>query len=284
MKIAVVGASGFVGRHLWETFSRQCGPVLGTSFARPGHGLYPFDLREDPARLPLDDHQAVLIASARPLIADCENRPEETRAINVVGTLRLAAHWAGRGLKIIFLSSDYVFDGQRAPYADSDPPDPATEYGRQKAQVEAALPGLTQDWLVLRLSKVYGLEKGDGTLLDELGARLAAGETVRVASDQTFSPTLVQDVARVAWAARHLTGVVNLCAPESSSRFLLASALCQGLSRGQVEEISLFDIPSMRGRPLRTAMLPLRLEAELGLTFTPLSQALETVISHWRSD
>lgn len=279
----MVGASGFVGNQLWRNFCRQAGPCVGTSHARSAPGLQPFDLRQDPAPLPLQDHQAVLIAAARPLVGDCQSRPIETREVNVTGTLRLAAYWAARGLKIIFLSSDYVFDGQAGGYDDAARPNPGTEYGRQKAEVEQALPGLTADWLVLRLSKVYGLNKGDGTLLDELGSRLAADETVRVASDQFFSPTLVEDVAQAAWAARHLTGVVNLCAPESASRFQLARALQQGLGRGQVEEICLHDIPSMQGRPLNTSLRPLRLQQEIGMSFQSLSQSLATVISNWRS-
>ncbi len=279
----MVGASGFVGNQLWQNFCRQAGPCLGTSHSRSGEGLQPFDLRQDPAQLPLQGHQALLIAAARPLVGDCQTHPAETREVNVTGTLRLAAHWAARGLKIIFLSSDYVFDGQDGGYDDGARPNPGTEYGRQKAAVELALPGLSEDWLVLRLSKVYGLKKGDGTLLEDLGARLAAGETVRAAGDQFFSPTWVEDVARAAWAARHLTGVVNLCAPESSSRFRLASALQQGLSQGRVEEIRLHDLPSMQGRPLNTSLRPLRLQQELGMTFQSLSQSLATVISHWRS-
>lgn len=282
MKIAVVGASGFVGHHLWKAFCQRTGPCVGTFYNNATPGLIPFDLRQNPALLPIENHQALLIASARSLISDCENQPEATRQLNVTATLALASYWAQRGLKIIFLSSDYVFDGVSGNYNDEAHPNPTTEYGRQKAAVEAALPGLIQNWLVLRLSKVYGLDKGDATLLDQMASQLIQGQNLQVASDQIFCPTWIEDVTQAAWATRHLTGVINLCSPEPCSRFMLASQLQQGLQRGQVEEISLHQLPGLHNRPLNTSMQPIRLQNETNSTFIALHQAITTVISHWR--
>ena len=95
----------------------------------------------------------------------------------------------------IFLSSDYVFDGT-APIGcvDDAPLCPTTEYGRQKAEVEQALAASGKPHLVCRLSKTYGLDRGDGTLLDEIAGKLSTGQSFSAAFDQRFCPTFAGDL------------------------------------------------------------------------------------------
>lgn len=271
IRTAVVGASGFLGRHLWRSYPG----CLGTSFSRPTPGLVPFDLRRpEAALLRLEEHDAVLIASARPLIGDCEAHPADSRALNVDGTLELARQVAAAGRQVIFLSSDYVFAGQ-GRYDDAASREPSTEYGRQKLAVEQGLPPGS---LVVRLSKVYGLER-DGTLLHELADALRAGQKVRTAHDQVFCPTLVDDVVRAVHDLQHAgaTGLVNVCAPGRWSRDGIARALAAALGRGEVETISLHDLPGMANRPLDTSMICRRLPEFSDVQFTPLERAIEQV-------
>lgn len=286
VKTAIIGASGFIGRHLLAAYRREYPDCVGTCFSNSTEGLVSFDVRRpvlSELRLEESGHRAVIVAAAKPLIGYCEQHKEEAYAVNVSGTLELARQLAETSLQVIFLSSDYVFEGTDGPYGDRSPTNPTTEYGRHKQAVEQALPGLVDNHLILRLAKTYGLEKGDGTLLDEMAESLRAGRTIRAASDQFFCPTWVRDlVMAVQWVQeRGARGTFNLCAAEGCSRHQLARRLCDqlGIDSALVEEISLYDIPSMRGRPLDTRMTCEKLQE---FPFLSLEEAMTRMAAAWR--
>ena len=212
IKTAVIGASGYIGRHLLHVYRTEFPDCVGTSFTASDALLTPFDIRDpDVARLRLIElgHQAVLLAAAKSNVGWCEGNAQDSYDINVRGTLECARQIGKLGLSVIFLSSDYVFDGKCAPYRDIDEPRPSTEYGYQKARVESALPQFVDDFLILRLSKVYGIKKGDATLLDQMARLLSKGMPVQAAYDQKFCPTYINDIIEVLrglQAAKELRG------------------------------------------------------------------------------
>jgi dTDP-4-dehydrorhamnose reductase len=277
IKTTIIGGSGFVGRHLFAKYRETYPDTIGTSFSRTGVGLKPFDLRQPNLRelLPAGDNgRAVLIASAKPNVGYCAQHPQESHAVNVQGTLELIHQTVQLGLQPIFLSSDYVFDGRTGAYEDDAPTNPGTEYGRQKQAVENEIPQITDNYLILRLSKIYGTVKGDGTLIDEFASSLIAGKEMRAATDQIFSPTHVDDLvnAIIAIQDKDLTGTINVCAPTAYSRYDIAVtvALALGLPTSRITAVSLNDLPGMADRPLNTSMQNSRLTTEIGQTFTAL--------------
>ena len=146
IKTAVIGASGYIGSHLFRKYRTKFPDCVGTNFLQMKEGLIPFDLREpkvEDLKLEETQHKAVIISSAKSNIAWCEANPKESYQLNVRGTLQLVKQLEKLSLHILFLSSDYVFDGQTGSYSDQAPINPITEYGRQKAEVERELPNLT---------------------------------------------------------------------------------------------------------------------------------------------
>ena len=289
VKTAIIGASGFVGRHLFKKYLSAFPDTVGTSFSQSNPALHPFDIRRpDLAALKLQSLgvQSLLITSAKPNIAYCERNPDAARAVNVEGMLELIRQAVNFGIQPIFFSSDYVFDGRTGNYDDDAPTHPAREYGRQKQAVENELPRLTDNYLILRLSKIYGTQKGDGTLLDDLAKSLQSGAEVCAATDQIFSPTHVDDLvnAIVTIQERGLCGTINVCAPEAHARYEVAVALARslGLSSSRVTPVSLHDLPGMSSRPLNTNMRSTRLAKEVGAVFTPLQVGVETIAAQWQ--
>lgn len=290
VKTVVVGAGGYVGSHLLRAVRATHPDCVGTGRTAGNAGLFPLDLRNP--RAPVAEweqagHQAVLIAAAKPNVGYCEQHPDEAYAVNVRGTLDLVDQVARTSMQVVFVSSDYVFDGVGGGFTDEEAPAPTTTYGRQKAEVERQLPDRAGRWLVLRLSKIFGTAPRDGTLLDELGAALAARRPVRVATDQRFSPTLVTDLVAAVLAVQlaRLEGVINVCGPEAATRHQLASALARamGADPGLVHGVPLHDVPGMDGRPLDTSMRANRLAAEVGIGFTPLADSIARVAANWVS-
>lgn len=289
LKTFVVGASGLIGRHYWLACRQQFPDCLGTQHTHNFPDLIPLDLLhpELNKRLLLETgHQAAVVAAACSRVAVCEREPQQTREINVTGTARLIGELTAVNLRTTFLSSDYVFAGTKGDYDEQAEVGPTTEYGRQKAELEATLKRENQPVLVVRLSKVYGLDRGDGTLLDEMASELSAGRSILAADDQVFCPTYVADVVRLIAELQQMAtdGLIHLCAPEPCSRYQLARMLAAALDvdPALVQRVSLNQLPGMQNRPLNTSMRIQRLEQILEPHFLSWRQAIEIVAAHYR--
>lgn len=223
----VFGATGFIGSHLLAGLRGAGINTVGVA-RRPLRGMYPLDLAvPETSSLPLMENRVTtaIIAAAVPGVATCERDPAMSRSVNVEGTVMLARQLADSGIRVIALSSDYVFDGRSGNYSESAPVNPLNEYGRQKAEMESRLLETCRgNILILRLSKVFDTVKGSGTLLDEMAAKMLRGTPVPAASDQVFCPTSVHDLVLLLQQLlrSRLTGLLHACAPTRISRRDLA--------------------------------------------------------------
>lgn len=217
----------------------------------------------------------------------CEREPDQSRQVNVTGMLSVIEQLRAADVLPIFCSSDYVFDGTRQEgYPDDFPVCPNTEYGRHKAEVETALARSGQPYLVLRLGRVFGTRTGDGTLLDEMAGRFAAGQSFHAAHDQVFAPIWIADLCRLVMEVQRLElrGVVNLCSPEKWSRYDLARVVAERLGKSPdlVLRVSLDDVPGLVPRPKCTRLMPLRLLHELACEFTSVESCVEKLVEEYR--
>ncbi|MCZ6676206.1 MAG: sugar nucleotide-binding protein [Candidatus Poribacteria bacterium] len=280
---AVIGANGFLGSHFLRALRKFYPDCSGTT--REDMDLSAPDI--GPLRLRESGDRDAIIAAAITGVAHCEQDSAGTRACNVAGTLELARQLTAVGVVPIFFSSDYVFDGARGGYADDAVTYPINEYGRQKAEVERRLWKICDgDVLIIRLSKVFGLDKGDGTLLDEMASRLSQGLLVRAACDQIFCPVLVDDVVKMVMALQQAraTGIINVCSPEAWRRLDLALAMADVLDvdGALVQEISLDDLGEPFRRPKRTNLICQRLRETADIEFVPTARCIEQVARNYR--
>lgn len=279
--VAVFGAAGFIGRNLFESFSRQNSKTVGIA-RKSDNRLLSLDLTgPDITSLELGRCGVThaIIAAGVPIIAACESDPIATRKVNVEGTLELAKQLCDKGIKVITLSSDYVFDGTSGYYKETSPVNPLNEYGRQKAEMEELLTKVCgENLLILRLSKVFDLVKGSGTLLDEIAGRLLCGTEVLAAGDQFFCPTHIDDVVNVVMGlvAADASGLVHLCAPIRINRYELARSIAEAMDCDTklVKRISLRDLSEPFRRPLDTSMVCDRLNLYMKYNFQEIHDCI----------
>ena len=290
IKTAIIGASGFIGSHLIRKYKSKYPDCIGTSFSSDVANLLKFDLRNPDIKfldLERTEHKAVIITSYKANIPYCENEPRKAYEVNVEGMLQLIKNLSQTSLKIIFLSSEYVFDGNQGKYGDNHPRAPNTAYGKHKKIIEDEIKNLTDNFLVLRLSKMYGLTKGDKTIFDEAANLLNQKKEVLAASDQYFNPTFIDDLVKaiIDIQEKDLKGYINVCAPETWSRFEMWTQLAQIMNKNinLIKKINLYDIPIMKGRPLNTSMVCNRLNQETQSKFISLKDALDKVASNYKN-
>ena len=202
--ILITGATGLLGRAVHHACLQVPGwQRSGLAFNRARNGLGRLDLRDARAvKDYLDAHQPRIIlhcaAERRP--DQSEKDPENTLLLNVEATARLAKWSAAHGAWLVFISTDYVFDGVTPPYQPNAPTNPLNLYGRSKRNGELAVWAETSDACVLRVPILYG----DVETLDESGVtgvarqiRDAQGQSLALEDWAIRYPTCVGDVAVV---------------------------------------------------------------------------------------
>jgi dTDP-4-dehydrorhamnose reductase len=168
---------------------------------------------------PPPDTRAACILAAVPRLQACEEDPAGSAFINVTQTIALGEKLLGSGISVLFLSTDKVFDGKR-PHMRSDAPlCPVSEYGRQKARVEAALRthmNVGAPVAILRLAKVVSPGM---PLLRQWIAAFAAGEPVRAFSDMRMAPVpaAIVGAAIAGLLDQAVPGVFQLTGPRDVS-------------------------------------------------------------------
>jgi dTDP-4-dehydrorhamnose reductase len=286
----VLGASGLVGSHLYRVGLERGVDVAGTSFGQEVEGLRRLDVTDADAVRGLVDEvrpEVVFHAAASPNVDACEADPDGTRRVNVGGVRTVAEAARDAGARLVFFSSDYVFDGAAGPYVETDPVRPIQQYGRQKAEAEEVLrevlPGAH---LALRITVVYGWERRGKNFVARLVRTLGGGERMRVPADQVGSPTLADDLADAAWdlVDRNAGGTLHLAGRDRVDRlaFARAAARAFGLNDALLDGVTTAELGQAAPRPLEAGMVSARAEALIGRRMMGVDDGLAVLRHRWR--
>jgi dTDP-4-dehydrorhamnose reductase len=285
MKFLIIGASGFIGRHMLA-YAKSLGyEVLGTaSRPRPDEGLLGLDLDRDRLtdKVPISFFQTggpifVVVSAAISQIDRCFRERDVTREVNVVNTMRLMEEAAALGARPVYLTSSFVFDGRVGYYTESDPRSPISEYGRQKADIESICCQSHSDWFLVRLDKIVGDDPAEKHLFTEWHQWQQAGHPIVCMANQLFSPTLVDDVAQaiILGCQKGLTGLYNVSNSEYFTRDELARQFFRMLGHAASiicktqQELGFSDL-----RPEKSCLDAERFVQATGIHFTTMRQVI----------
>lgn len=265
MRIIVTGASGLVGSAL----ARRPG-VVGLSRAQ-------LDIR-DPSGLGTYDPDLVINCAAQANVDAAETDPETAFEINAHAAGALARRCAELGVRLVHLSTDYVFDGTATrPYGEHDLVCPINAYGRSKLEGERLV--REHGGTIVRTSWVFGAS-GRG-FVQQVLARLAAGEEVRASSAQQGCPTYVEDLADALLALAKLPvlpSILHVVGEPATTRLDQARTIAE-LVGASPERI--FDAPVPLGVAPRPAYCVLGTTAlrTLGITPRPWRDGLVKILA-----
>ena len=292
MHALVLGASGLIGRRLMARLGPES--AVGTFHRHPFPGGLPFDGSdgngiETLLRQVTGDITHAFVLHGTIEVEACARDPAGTAELNVTQVAHVLTQLMAAGVTPVYVSSDYVFDGTRGGWRESDPPDPQTQYGKQKLAVERLLLEAPTPSLVVRCSRVIGADIGVRNVLGPWVEEIRAGATMRCATDQVFSPIAVDDVAGILaeLAGAHSTGLYHLGGPNPLSRIdllrlLLASIRAVDMAvHVDVVPCSLHDLPFLEKRPLDTSLNVDKLQAAIGWDFLPMKTLCETAATRY---
>jgi len=224
VKVMVLGASG------------QLGSLIANEAKLLQIELYS-PIKKDFNLLDMKQMELIVSRFAPEIIINCsgwtnvdlaEARREEVFAVNAYGPSNLAKICSLHGIRLIHLSSDYVFSGKRSiPWAEDSPTNPINVYGESKAlSEELTLQNNPSGTLVIRTSWLYGFNKGFNISIESLILR--GVKNIKVAIDQIGQPTSAKELARIVCklALSNAIGIVHCTNSGETSRFELAKQVC----------------------------------------------------------
>lgn len=231
----------------------------------------------------------VVNPAAYTAVDKAETEPELARAVNEEGPAALAAACSMRGIGLLHLSTDYVFDGTGTrPYRPDDPVAPLGVYGATKQAGEHAIRQVLEDYLILRTAWVYAA-RGQNFVNTML--RVGADRDVlRVVGDQHGTPTAAVDIASAILAlltARRdgavITGIHHYTAEGETSWHGLAEAIFTRAEahwgrRPTVEPITTDQYPTPAARPAYSVLDNSSLVAAAAVPRRPWQKALNAVL------
>lgn len=228
------------------------------------------------AALAVHEPRAVINAAAYTAVDQAESEREQAMALNVVAPRNIARVCADAGVPLVHVSTDYVFDGQDAPYSEDDPVGPLNVYGETKARGEQAAMGQGGRVSIVRASWVFS-ERGSNFVTTML--RLAKDRTeIDVVSDTAGRPTSAHalaeaclGVARAMVADKSVGGLFHFANGGEATWSVLAEAVMdeakvRGWKAARIRPILVLNYPTKARRPRDSRLVTDKIERLLGQT------------------
>lgn len=281
--IIIVGAGGRLGQELLELLR----PEGAMGFTR--HELDLTDPDAVSERITQITPGLIINAAALTDVDRAQNSPEQTFDINTLGPRNLAEAAREVEADLVYISTDYVFDGTKdSPYTEDDEPRPINVYGRSKLAGEYITRKLWERSYVIRTGILYG--SFGQNFVQGLLDKARHTPSIQAITDQVAAPTSTRDLAKairtIAFSGRY--GLYHVVNSGQASRYELASVTLDeaakyepDLAQVAIERISLAQAAKSAPRPPYTVLSPEKLAQELGYTMRNWQEPLREYVKYY---
>lgn len=291
MKVLITGANGLLGQKLVELFLEQNVNFIASSVGEnrnndcPQENYFSMDItknNEVNEVIEKSNPSHVIHTAAITNVDYCELNPNDCEKVNVKASKNLADICSKNNIHFQFVSTDFVFDGEKGNYSEEDAVNPVSVYGKSKADIEKYLiDGTNKNWSIVRTIIVYG--KGNNLSRSNLivwaKESLEKGDKIKVIDDQFRAPTYASDLALACYLIfqKHKKGIYNISGPLTYSIYEIVSLIGKhfGYSLENVERISSKTLNQPAKRPPKTGFDLTKSKKELGYTPKSLEETLD---------
>ena len=290
-RILVTGSNGLLGQKLTDRLINDEGfELIATS---KGLNRHPNTAGYEYAEMDVCDLQnvnqvlkrfkpdAVIHTAAMTNVDQCEDNKDLAWLMNVEAVKNLISACSEFDVRLIHLSTDFVFDGEDGPYAEDDEPNPVSYYGRTKLEAENLLKASAIKWAVIRTIIVYGIvtDMSRSNIVLWAKGALEKGEPINVVFDQWRMPTLAEDLAEccVLAAARDAQGIYHASGKDFMSIIELVEKVAEfyNLDKSLIRPISSDSLNQAAKRPKRTGFILDKAIKDLGYNPHSFQEGLE---------
>jgi len=291
MRILITGSNGLLGQkltralgggmHELDGFDLQATPFL------PGERIthHQQDITSGKATLEAIrrlEPDLIIHAAAMTNVDRCETEKETCWNANVRATETIARAARKCGSRLIYISTDYVFDGEAGPYNEEAIPNPLSYYGKSKLGGENAVRGSGADWTIIRTIVLYGAGVGLGaSFLTWLLRELRAGKPVSIVTDQWGNMTIADDLAAAIERVVQLDkrGLFHMGGKGYMTRFefALRAARFFGQDESLIKPVVTADLKMLVAkRPMKSGLATEKAERELYYQFQDFDAAMRS--------
>ncbi len=279
-----------LGQRLVEYFSKdqkielKCASAENESFI-PGVDYTQLDIRQknNVREIILDFFPDFVInAAAFTNVDKSESERETAWKINVTGVENIALYSWTIDAHLIHISTDYIFDGKNGPYSESDKPNPIGYYGRTKLAGENSIRTSGVRFTILRTNILYGpVRFGRPDFVKWVIDSLRSNKEIRIVTDQIGNPTFIDDIVasinKIIESKKE--GIYNIAGKETLSRydFTIRIAKYFGLDEKLIMPILTDELRQPAPRPLKSGLLTLKAETEIGFKPRPIESAFALI-------
>ena len=287
MKIAITGANGLLGQHLVQLLLNEGYSVVATgrgpdrssfAFNSKGYRYYELDIVDHKRMNELwqsEKPEVLVHAAAVTQVDECELNQEQCQWVNVQGTVSATKAAEKYCRHIIFVSTDFVFDGVDGSYSEEAELKPLSFYGKTKQEGERLVSHAKIPWAIVRTCLVYGnaLSGSRANIISWVKESLENNKPIRVVSDQYRTPTYVEDLAKgiLLIIQKKATGIYHISGNEILTPYEIAlqTAHFLGLNNKLIEEVNASVFTQLAKRPPKTGFNIGKARKELG--YEPIS-------------
>ena len=286
MKILVTGANGLLGQTLVRQLTERGYEVVATGrgvsrliiAAMERCSYQSIDITNGVQLQELiaaEKPEVIVHAAAMTQVDYCEEHKQECYNLNVTATRFLIDATKEINARLIYVSTDFVFDGTSGPYAEDAEPSPVNYYGSTKFAAEKAVMESGLEWAIARTILVYGFVPSTGrqNIISWVKQSLEESKIIRVVIDQYRTPTFVEDLARgvLLMIEKKARGIYHLSGEQVMTPYEMAveTARFFGLNESLIEKTGSAEFKQSGTRPLKTGFNIAKAKKDLG--FQPLS-------------
>ena len=282
-KILITGGAGQLGACLYSDFMKSY-EVINTS--RQGNSKsVDLDVANSlSVKGKLDKYNPDIIFNCASYnsVDGCESNREYARSIIVGGLENLVKH-SDKDCKIVHISSDYIFNGNKGNYSELDSPDPINYYGKLKLEAENFLRASNRDFVILRCSVVFSeFLNNKNNFLGWIYNNLKEGRKIEIVDDQFSNPCPVQLLSESLSLiiALNLKGIFNVGSLDSISRYEFALKVCERfkLRESLIQKIKTNSLKQNATRPKNTYLNIDKISNELDIDIYSLDYYLDNII------
>lgn len=285
-KIVYTGVTGLLGGYFLKKESSGF-DIIGISnknIRQDGKNFFQLDITEkDKLKELIDQLSPDIIIHAASLgnVDYCEKHPEEAKIVNIEGTRNVIEAAQSINAKLIFLSSNAIFDGETPPYNEQVAPKPVDVYGHTKTEGERLIRNSTLEYVILRLITMYGWPQpnGRGNPVTWVIENLKKGQKVNIVNDIYNNHLYAAQAAEVLWEIikEKKVGIYNIAGGDCINRYQLALKVAAvfDLDSSLIIPVSSDFFANIALRPKNTCFDTTKMQEELGIKPLSVDEGLE---------
>ncbi len=295
MKILGTGLSGLVGSRFVELFDS----VYDFSHINLGNGIDILDKKSVFDAISSSDAKIVIHMAAKTNVDGCELDKEKDKkalesndfteivsgktawAVNVLGTNNIIEACKASNKKIIYVSTDFVFDGTKKSYSEDDVPNPLGWYAKTKYEGEKLVQNSGLDFIILRLAYPYRAFFERGDIVRGLIDKLSKGENLKMITDHIMKPTFIDDIANAldVLIQKNETGIFHAVGSQSLTPYDMSIKIANefGLDESLISKTTRGEY--FKGKAPRPFCLNLKNDkiAKLGIEMSSFDKGLKEI-------